>query len=309
MTATPSSLAAAPADAAPPRRPARVDTARGLRFALAAYAMWGLLPLYLKALSHVPALEVVAHRGLWSVPVAAAAVILGGRLDALRAALTPRLVAMAALTAALISVNWCVYVWSVSAGRTVDAALGYYINPLFSMFLGWALMGERLSRRQVAAIALAALAVLVLTVESRTVPWVGLTLAATFGFYGYFKAALPLGASEGFLLEVLILAPAAAAILWWTGATGGGAFGGSTRDTLMLAGCGVATAVPLLCYATGARGLTLSTIGILQYTVPTAIFAIAVFVFGEPFGTGRAIAFPLIWAALALYTSALWRRR
>ncbi|MDQ2090421.1 EamA family transporter RarD [Marimonas arenosa] len=286
------------------------DTPQGLAFALGAYGFWGFLPLYLKALSHIPAAEVVAHRILWSLPIAGGVLILMGRTADIRTALsTPRMLAMGCVTAALVSVNWGIYVWSIAEDRALDAALGYYINPLFSIFLGAVLLGERLLPLQKLAIVLAALAVLVLTFESGTLPWAALGLTLSWGFYAFFKRTLPIGPNQGFLLEILILTPLALGYILWLAVTGQGHFfaTGGYNTALLLAG-GVATAVPLLLYANGAKRLRLSTIGILQYIAPTMIMLIGVFVFGEPFGTARMIAFPMIWAALVLYTVAMLRQ-
>jgi len=283
--------------------PDNSDSPRGFAFAITAYVLWGFLPLYLKMLSHIPPIEVVAHRIVWSVPVAGLLLILLGRTRDIATALTsPRTMAMGALTAGLISVNWGIYVWAISTGRTLDAALGYYINPLFSIFLGAVLLGERLSRAQLVAIALAAIAVVVLTVDAGTVPWAGLSLTVTFGLYAFFKKSLPIGPNQGFMLEVLILLIPALGYLLWLSATGQSHFTASLPDTWLLIGCGVVTAVPLIVYANGAKLLRLSTIGILQYIAPTMIFLIGVFVFDEPFGRARMIAFPMIWAALVVYT-------
>ena len=187
--------------------------------------------------------------------------------------------------------------------------MGYYINPLFSVFLGAVLLKERLSLAQKAAIALAALAVAVLTIEAGRLPWAALGLTVTWGFYAYLKKSLPIGPNQGFLLEVLILLIPALAYVGWLTATGTGHFlMGVPRDTTLLASCGIVTAVPLMVYANGAKLLKLSTIGIMQYISPTMIFLVAVFLFGEPFGTARMVAFPMIWAALAIYTFALFRQ-
>ena len=287
-------------------RPEHTDTPRGLAFAIGAYLLWGVLPLYLKALSDFPAMEVLAHRILWSVPVAAGLLIVLGRTRDLRAAITnPRMLSMAALTAALVAVNWGIYVWAVANGHTVDAALGYYINPLFSVFLGWLLLGERLTRAQVVAVALAALAVVTLTIAAGSLPWVAIALMFSWGFYAYFKRALPIGPNQGFLLEVLLLSPIALGSLGWLAATGQNHFTATPAAPWLLAGTGLVTAIPLILYANGAKGLRLSTIGILQYIAPTMIFLIAVFVFDEPFTRSRMIAFPMIWAALVIYSASL----
>lgn len=284
------------------------DTPRGLLFALSAYLLWGVLPFYMKALSHIPPEEVVAHRIVWSVPIAALVLVALRRTQDLKAALVnPGMLAMGCVTAALISVNWGIYVWSIASGRAIDAALGYYINPLFSVALGAILLGERLSRPQLIAIALAAAAVVVLTLEAGHLPWPAVGLTVSWGFYAFFKKQLPIGPNQGFLLEVLILTPPALAYLFWLSSTGQGAFLGSAPDTWLLLGCGVVTAVPLIFYANGAKGLRLSTIAILQYIVPTMIFLVAVFAFGEEFDRARQIAFPMIWAALVIYSWSLLR--
>lgn len=280
------------------------DTAAGLAFAISAYVLWGFLPLYLKMLDHLPPVEVVAHRIIWSVPVAGALLIVLGRTrDVWSALRNPRMLGMAAVTAGLITINWGVYVWAIQAERALDAALGYYINPLFSMALGAVLLGERPSPLQLVAIGLAVLAVVVLTVAQGALPWPAVVLFVSFGFYAYCKKQLPIGPNQGFLLEVLVLLPFALVYALWLGPTG--AFGGA--DTWLLLGCGVVTAIPLILYANGAKGLRLTTIAILQYIAPTMIFLCAVFIFDEPMGLARQIAFPLIWAALVLYSWTLLR--
>lgn len=286
-----------------------VDTPQGLAFAISAYLMWGFLPLYMKALSHMPAAEVVAHRVLWSVPVAGILLVVLRRTRDLQAALrSPKVLAMGCVTAALISVNWGIYVWSIATGHALDAALGYYINPLFSVMLGALLLGERLTVAQLVAIGLAALAVVVLAVDAGSLPWAAIGLTLSWGFYAFFKKSLPVGPNQGFMLEVLILTPPAIGYLVYLASTGGAHFGGDLGNTVLLVGCGVVTAVPLITYANGAKLLRLSTIGILQYIAPTMIFLAAVFLFGEEFGRARMIAFPMIWLALIIYSTSLVRQ-
>ncbi len=286
--------------------PENRDTPQGLAFALTAYVLWGFLPLYMKLLSHIPPAEVVAHRVIWSLPIAATLLIILGRTGDIKTALTtPKMLAMGCVTAALISINWGFYVWAITSGHALDAALGYYINPLFSVFLGAVLLGERLNKLQLAALALAFAAVVILTLEAGKLPWVAIALFVTWGFYALAKKSLPIGPNQGFLLEVMILTPPAIAYLIWLGPTGN--FLGSAYDTWLLLGCGVVTAVPLLIYANGAKLLRLSTIAILQYIAPTMIFLIGVFVFKEPFGGARMVAFPMIWMALVLYSIAILR--
>jgi len=288
--------------------PNNTDSPRGLAFALGAYLMWGFLPLYMKALAHIPAAEVVAHRIIWSVPVAGVLLIVLHRTKDLRAALcSPKTLMMAGVTAALITVNWGIYVWSIASGHALDAALGYYINPLFSVLLGALLLGERPNRMQMVAVVLAAAAVVVLTVEAGRLPLAAVALTFSWGFYAFFKKSLPVGPNQGFMLEVLILMPVALGYVIYLTVTGTGHMGGTDAgmDTVMLLGCGIVTAVPLITYANGAKLLRLSTIGILQYIAPTMIFMIAVFVFGEEFGGAQMIAFPMIWAALVIYSTSL----
>ena len=289
--------------------PENKDTLRGFGFALTAYLLWGFLPLYMKAVAHISPAEIIAHRVIWSLPVAGAVLIwLGRTADILPALRNPRMLAMAACTAALITVNWGIYVWAIGSGHALDAALGYYINPLFSVFLGAALLGERLTLTQKLAIGLAAIAVAVLTVESGKLPVAALGLTVSWGIYAYLKKSLPIGPNQGFFLEVLILSPFAAGYILWAAITGHGHFfAGVPFDTGMLLCAGFITAVPLMIYANGAKLLRLSTIGILQYIAPTMIFLMAVLVFNEPFGTARMIAFPMIWVALVIYTTSMVR--
>ena len=290
-------------------KPENVDTPQGLAFALAAYLMWGFMPLYMKMLAHIPAAEVVAHRIIWSIPIAAMVLIVLRRTSDLITALrTPRTLLMACVTAILVSINWGIYVWSIAAERAIDAALGYYINPLFSVALGALLLGERPTKAQGVAIALAALAVVVLWVDAGTLPWAAVGLTVSWGFYAFFKKSLPVGPNQGFLLEVLILLPLAVGYLIYLTVTGQGHFTASGSDMAFLMGAGVVTAVPLMTYANGAKLLRLSTIGVLQYVAPTLIFLNAVLVFGEPFDHARMIAFPLIWAALVIYSVSMWRQ-
>ncbi len=293
-------------DTPAPSRPAAQggDSLSGFLYALTAYLLWGFLPLYMKALAHIPPPEVIAHRVVWSIPVALAVLWWTGRTQDLRVALTsPRMLGMGAMTAALISVNWGIYVWAIGSGHALDAALGYYINPLFSIFLGAVLLGERMGRTQMAAIALAVFAVGILTWETGRLPVVALGLTVTWGFYAYLKRRLPIGPNQGFTLEVLILLVPALGYMGWVWAQGTSHFRqGVAWDDVLLLGCGLVTAVPLMIYANGAKRLTLSTIAIMQYIAPTLIFLTAVFVFGEPFSKVKLLAFGVIWTALVIYS-------
>jgi chloramphenicol-sensitive protein RarD len=271
--------------------------------------MWGFLPFFMKAVAHIPASEVVAHRIVWSVPLAGLVLIWLGRTADIKAALrSPRMLAMATLTAVLITINWGIYVWAIGAGRAIETALGYYINPLFSIFLGAVLLKEKPDPAQMVAIGLAACAVAILAFDAGGLPWVSLGLCFSWGFYAFFRKTLPVGPNQGFFLEVLLLSVPALGYIIWLESTEQGHFGDTgMTDVLWLLACGVVTAIPLMIYANGAKLLRLSTIGIMQYIAPTMIFIIAVFVFGEPFGTTKLIAFVLIWAALIIYSGSMLR--
>ena len=234
-----------------------------------------------------------------------------GRTGDIRKALrSPKTLAQSGVAAAFVSVNWGVYVWAIGAGRAIETALGYYINPLLTVLVGAVLLGERLARAQMAAIALAAVAVAVLTWESGGLPWVSLALAGSWAMYAFFKKTLPIGPAQGFFLEVLLLTPLALGYVIWLQASGGGHFATTGAvDLWLLLGCGAVTAIPLILYANGAKGLTLSTIGIMQYIAPTMVFLIAVFAFGEAFSWYKAVAFVLIWTGLAIYTTSMLRSR
>lgn len=280
---------------------------RGFVCGFSAYLLWGIIPFYMKAVSHMPAVEVVAYRVLCSVPVAGLIILALGRTqDLKRAFSSPGLLAAAALTATLISINWGLYVWSIAAERTVEAAFGYYINPLVSIMLGAVFLGERFNRLQTVAIVLAVIAVGILTVHAGELPWISLCLAFSFGFYGFFRKTMPIGPTQGFFLEVILLSvPSLVFVLVLAGEGTGHFLAGNSVDTWLLLLAGPTTAIPLILYAWGAKLLPLSTIGLMQYVTPTMIFLIAVFVFREPFSLWQLVAFCLIWAALALYS---WSR-
>lgn len=297
--------------AAPSQAAAGGDSRRGFLFALSAYLFWGIQPLFLKPLAHIPAVEVLAHRIVWSVPVAAVILIALGRTADLKAAFrSPRTLMMAGVTAILITFNWGIYVWAIANDRAMEAALGYYINPLVNVVLGALLLGERLSRLQVAAIALAAVAVVILTVNAGGLPWISLALPLSFAAYGYFKKTLPIGPSQGFFLEVLILfAPFLLYILWLQVRNESHFVLSQPADMGWLIFTGPITTVPLVLFAFGARALRFSTVGVMQYIAPTIVFLIAIFIFHEPFSTTKAIAFALIWVGLALYSWSMFSSR
>lgn len=286
------------------------EPAAGFVYAMSAFFLWGMFPIYLKAVAHIPAVEVVAHRVLWSIPVAGAVILWLGRTEDLKTAIkSPRVLLMAAVTAGLISINWGIYVWAIAAERAVEGALGYYINPLVNVVLGVVLLGERFTKLQIAAVACAVIAVCILTFGAGGLPWISLALAFSFGIYGYLRKTLPIGPSQGFMLEVLILAVPALGVAIWFTASGNGHFGPTgLGDVVLLMLSGVVTAVPLILYANGAKLLRYTTIGLLQYIAPTLIFLLAVFVFKEPFSPIHGIAFGFIWTGLALYSYSLFKK-
>lgn len=285
------------------------DTPRGFAYAFAAYALWGILPIYLKALGHISPFEVLAHRVVWSVPFAALILFITHRFGDVATALrSPRTMVMAAVTATLITVNWVTYVYAVGSGHAIEGALGYFINPLFSILLGAILLKERLAPVQMAAIGLAFIAVGILTWDAGRLPWISLTLTFSWGAYSFLRKTLPVGPNQGFFLEVAILSvPALPYIIWMESSGAGHLTNGTTTDAWLLAAAGLATAVPLMIYANAAKLLCLSTIGIMQYMTPTIIFLIAVFVFHEPMNPIKLFAFSLIWLALLLYTWSMLR--
>lgn len=294
----------------PPAHSHQREPLSGFAFSVSAYVFWGGLPFYMKAVDHMPAWEVVAHRVIWSVPIAGVILLLLGRTADLKTAFrSPRTLALAALTAGLISINWGVYVWAVAAGHTLETALGYYINPLVNVLLGAVFLGERFNKLQATAIALAVVAVTILTVKAGGLPWVSLVLAGSFGLYGFLRKTLPIGPTQGFMLEVTLLSVPAFAIIAWLAAHGQSHFGPTgIGDIGLLMLAGPVTAIPLILYAFGAKALRYTTVGILQYIAPTLIFLVAVFAFGEPFSHWQLIAFLFIWTGLALYTLSLFRR-
>ena len=283
---------------------------RGVLYSASAFAIWGLLPLYLKALGGVSALEVLLHRVLWLLPFLAVLLALRKNFAWLgRALKNPATVARFAASASLLSANWFLYIWAVASGRVVDASLGYFINPLVSVLLGVLVLGERLRPAQWAAIAVAGAGVLWLTVLAGQLPWIGLILAASFGTYGLLRKTANLGALEGLALETSLLFPLALAALWRMTAMGLSSFVESDgRLRFLLALAGPITGVPLLLFAAGARRIPLSLVGLLQYIGPTLQLLLGVYVWHEAFDADKFAGYALIWLALALYTLEGFRR-
>jgi chloramphenicol-sensitive protein RarD len=269
-----------------------------------AFVLWGIFPIYFKAVAAVPAPQVLAHRIVWSMVFVGGLITIRRRWPAVAAALANRrLLATLVLSASVVSVNWVVYIWAVGEGRILGASLGYFINPLVSVVLGVVVLGERLRTIQWAAVGLAVVAVGWQIVGFGTVPWVALTLAVSFGFYGLIRKVARVDAFTGMFVETLVLSPLAVGYLVFVAVVGGGAFGhlGLQMDALLVA-AGVITPLPLILFVAGAQRIRLSTVGLLQYIAPTGQFLLAVFVYDEPFTRDSLVTFALIWLALALYT-------
>jgi chloramphenicol-sensitive protein RarD len=276
----------------------------GLFYGLGAYLLWGVMPLYFKLLAAVPATEIVGHRILWSVLFLAVLATLWRRWSAIRAAVTTGRVLMTlTVTAMLIAVNWLVYIYSVVSGHVLAGSLGYYLNPLVNVLLGVALLKERLSRGQLFAVVLAGAGVAVLAVGAGSDLWISLTLAFSFGLYGFLRKIAPVDSLEGLSVETALLAPLALGWIIWLSRQGAGGLGHyDTGTDLLLVLGGAVTAIPLLLFTAAAKRLPYSTLGFLQYLAPSLQFLLAVLVFGEALTTAHLVCFGAIWAALAIFT-------
>jgi chloramphenicol-sensitive protein RarD len=275
---------------------------------VAAYTIWGLVPIYWKLLKHVPASQVLGHRIVWSLAVLLILVV-AMRRRAL-ANVSARVVGLYAIAAALIAVNWFLYIFAVNAGFIVETSLGYYVTPLVNVLFGVVFFQERMRPAQWVSIALATAGVVQLTFAYGALPWIAFGLAASFGTYGLAKKKAPLDPLEGLTLETAILAPLAIVFLVMLHRSGEGAFlrTGATSDALMIGG-GLVTTVPLLLFAAAVRSVPLSVIGILQYIGPTLQFLLGVFVYDEPFSRTQLVGFSIVWAALAIYAADSLRAR
>jgi chloramphenicol-sensitive protein RarD len=274
----------------------------GILMGLGAYFLWGVLPLYFKAIGHVPALEIVSHRILWSLFFLAALATLWKRWPAIRAAVTSaKIAAILLVTAALIGVNWLVYIYAVVTGHVLEGSLGYYLNPLVNVLLGTILLKEKLTGFQKGAVALAAAGVAVLAAGAGDALWISLTLAASFALYGFIRKVAPVDAIEGLAIESAFLAPLAIGWILWLQQGGQGHFlADRTTDLLLVLG-GAVTAIPLLLFTAAAKRLPYSTLGFLQYVAPSMQFLLAVLAFGEPLTTAHIVCFAAIWTALAIF--------
>ncbi len=275
---------------------------KGVLAALTAYVLWGLFPLYWPLLEPAGAVEILAHRMTWSLIVVLVLLTVMRKWASIRAVVRrPRTVALLAVAAVLISVNWGLYIWAVNNGHVVESSLGYFINPLLSIGLAVVVLGERLRRLQWWAIGFAALAVVVLTIDYGRLPWIALTLAMSFALYGLVKKVCGVGAVESLTIETSLLFLPAAGFLIYLQVNGTGTFGHvSAGKDLLLAGSGVVTAIPLVLFAAAAGRIPLATIGLMQYLTPVMQFLVGVLIRHEPMPLPRLFGFGLIWVALAL---------
>lgn len=285
----------------------------GVALALSAFVIWGFSPIFYKALDHVPPLEVLSHRTIWTLIFIGGYALLTGRRKRLTDALrSRRTMAALALAAILIAVNWFTFIFAVQVGKATESSLGYYVFPLMSVALGVLVLKESLTRAQAVAVALAALAVLLLTLGLGAAPWIALILSSTMAVYGLLKKTISVGPVSTVTIEALLLTPLAATWLYgahvqgWVGLIDrpGGWFGANWADTALLAASGLLTGGPLLLFAEAAHRLRYSTLGLLQYLNPTLQFFCAVVIFGEAFTLWHGVAFVMIWAAIAIYSAA-----
>ncbi len=279
---------------------AQAETIRGAYFALSAYAFWGLAPIYFKWVDHVSALEILSHRVIWALAMLVGILAYTGQLGALRIPLN-RLPALL-LTATLLSFNWLVFIYAVINDNITETSLGYFINPLVSVFLGMIFLGERLRPLQWLAILIALIGIMVQLLFYGQIPWLGLSLAFSFGFYGLVRKNLNMHPIAGLTIETLIVLPFAAGFLLWAGGRGNLNFGDNWSVSLLLVLAGFVTSFPLLCFNAAVTRLSLAAMGMLQYVAPSMSLILAVFFYGEPFSAVQMVTFSCIWLALCIFT-------
>jgi chloramphenicol-sensitive protein RarD len=275
----------------------------GVLYGLLAYGTWGVAPLFWRALDAVPAIDILGHRVVWGLLFFLLLLAWRRRLRELRRLASPRLIATFGASGLLLGANWFLFLYSIHSGQTLQASLGYFINPILNVLLGMVFLGERLRPAQWAAVSLATVAVVVMTVEAGALPWLSLLLAASFGLYGLVRKTAPADALLGSNLEMLLLLPAAALFLGYRWSSGAGEVWNAQSSTAaLLFASGALTAFPLLWFSNAARRVSLTTLGFLQYLAPTGQFALAVWVFHEPFRPLQLAGFAIIWTALATFT-------
>ena len=288
--------------------PRSARTRRGLGYGIAAYALWGVLPVYFKAIDRVGAVDIVAHRILWSLPFLALLIAIGRGWSEIRDALRRRqTLVLLMLTSVLIGINWLLYVYAVTSGHILAASLGYYLNPLANVLLGRFVLKERLSWIQWTAVAIAAAGISALAAGALGQLWISLVLCVSFATYGLLRKITSVDSVAGLSVETALLAPLALLWLAWSLSSGAPAFGTSTSEGALLALAGIVSTTPLLLFTAAARRLQYSSLGMLQFLAPTLQFLLAVFAYGERFTTAHAVAFGAIWTSLILYVIGLAR--
>ena len=289
---------------------ARRQIRHGMLAGVGTYIVWGVVPIFFKQIDTIPATEVIAHRVVWSLALMALYLLFTQGFATVKTVLqAPRQLIRIAIASALVGTNWLIFVYGVNNGRILETSLGYFILPLLNVGLGVLVLDEKLRHLQWLAVAFAAIGVTIEAFRVGGLPWISLTLAATFGLYGLMRKQLPLDSANGLFLETACMTPLALGYLVWLGLNGQGHFGESMQVDLMLAATGVVTAIPLLLFAIAARRLPLSTIGFLQYLAPSISFMIAIFLYHEPMDFHRALGFALIWAGLVVYSIDMLRAK
>jgi chloramphenicol-sensitive protein RarD len=278
---------------------------KGILYATACYTAWGMFPIYFKALQQIPPMEILLHRMVWALLFLLMVLAWRNQWSWVRqVAQQPKLIAGFAASALLLSVNWFIYIWAINNGRVIDASLGYFMTPLVSVLLGYSLLHERMRAAQWCAIALAACGVAWLAWQTGHPPWIGLSLALSFGVYGLLRKTAALGALEGLSLETLLLFPFAFGYLVYLTMNGHNAFiSGDNSSRWLLLAAGPITAIPLLLFAAGARRIPMATLGLLQYISPSLQLILGVYLYKESFGNDRLIGFTAIWLGLLLYSA------
>jgi chloramphenicol-sensitive protein RarD len=279
---------------------------RGVAYSVIAHLFWGAMAFYFSLIRHIPAAEIAAHRGIWSLPIAALTIWYLGQWGDVRAIFAnPKRVGLLFVTSTIIVFNWGFYVWSIENGRALESSLGYFINPLLNVLAGYVFLGERFSRPQLLAIGLAVIGVGVQTLATGAFPWLGLALGASFCVYGLLRKLVPVGPTQGFFVEIALMALPLIAFEFWFAKAGLAKFGVTAFDTWMLVGCGALTSGALIFFAASLKLIRYSTAGMLQYISPSIVFLTAVFILDEPMNMLRLSSFALIWLALGIYTWAM----
>lgn len=281
-----------------------IRTRHGVLFAIAAYTIWGVAPIYFKLLAAVPAVEILSHRIIWSFILVFGLILLTKRFARLRPLLSHRPTMLKlALATLLLGGNWYLFIWAVNADRILDASLGYYINPLLNVAIGMAFFGERMRRMQWVAIAMAVTGVMIQIISFGEVPWIALVLATSFSVYGGIRKRLPVDSITGLWLETLILLPLVLIyMLFFANSAAADMLQNTWMLNLLLIAAGIVTTVPLLCFTAAAQRIRYSTLGFFQYIGPSLMFIVAVWLYNEPLATDKLVTFAIIWAALALYS-------